>query len=90
MTIEVGIPSTADLASINQISCQQESYLGPLVDMGNDGKQTQLYFDTDTNSPTVSAVIAPKKTPVPAGSTIVAMGIILVSGVLTPSQATRG
>ena len=62
--------------------------VGPLVDIGNDGTQTVLTFDSDPPAPAKNAAIAAGQN-APAGSTKVCSGTIFISGTLTASIASR-
>ena len=88
----VNVDKQATLAVINTISNQKEAVFGPLIEIGNDGNQTLLTFDTDQNPPEHLAVIATvgtgPATP-PAGSTLIDTNQIFISGSKTDAMASR-
>lgn len=70
----------SSLADINTIVEQQESILGPLVSIGNDGNGNLLIFDVVQDPPEKHAVVeiaAP-----PPDATIITQGKIFIAGQL--------
>ena len=66
------------LAEINTLVAQQESILGPLVTIGNDGTENLLSFDFERDPPAKHAVIG--TAPPPANVTVLATAKIFIAG----------
>ena len=88
----VGCAKNSDLPTINQVGAQNEAVLGPLIDIGNDGAQTILTFDTDGAAPAKGAVLTADQggqPDVPTGSSKIKSGQVFVSGALTGCTSSR-
>lgn len=75
------------LAEINTLVAQQESILGPLLTIGNDGSETLLIFDFERDPPEKHAVVDTADPP--ANAMVLATGKIYVAGQLQDALAYR-
>jgi hypothetical protein len=73
------------LPEINTLVAQQESILGPLVSIGNDGVETLLFFDFERDPPEMHAVIGTGDPPPDAP--VLATGKMYVRGRLEDVSA---
>jgi hypothetical protein len=90
MSIETAITIDAPtrLSDINTIVRQNESFIGPLVRMGNNGKSSEFFFENDPQSPSSSVVITLAQDR-PSSNATVCEGTIFVEGRLVSAVATR-
>ena len=91
-TITVGVVSGTSLNDLNTVVGQNEDTLGPLTEIGNDGVQTLLTFDTDPPSPVNHAVVSVDNNgqpAIPSGSTQVCRGSVFVERGLVSATASR-
>jgi hypothetical protein len=84
----VNAPPNTSLADLNTAIAQTEP-AGPLVKMGNDGRQTVLTFDFAQTGPTKFAVIQKSTDPAPANSTKLFSGSLFVASALADYTAYR-
>ena len=76
------------LADIQTLVDQQESILGPLVSIGNDGNENLLLFDVEQDPPERHPFIDTNIAPRP-GAAVVATGKMFISGQLQDVAAFR-
>jgi hypothetical protein len=84
-TIRTG--SDFSLAEINTLLEQQESILGPLVTIGNDGIENLLIFDFERDPPEQHTIIEAATSL--QGTMVVAIGKMFISGQLQDVAAYR-
>lgn len=85
------VSATTSLTDLNTIVQQEESMLGALMSMGNNGSKTALSFDTDApvaSYSTITADVGGNPQP-PAGRARVCSGTIYISGALSAATAFR-
>jgi hypothetical protein len=87
MTVTVGADPSLSLPEVRMLVAQQEELVGPLLTIGNDGKQTLLTFDIDQDPPATHAILDTDSPPPTATS--LATGKIFISGQLTDVSAFR-
>ena len=75
------------LPEINTLVAQQESILGPLLTIGNDGSENLLFFDFDRDPPEKHAVIETAEPP--PNSTILTTAKIFIGGQLEDVSVYR-
>ena len=83
----VAAPPDLSLSDIRTLIAQQETLLGPLVSIGNDGSRTLLTFDVLTDPPETPAAIAVGDAP--PNTTPLAEGKIFIAGQLQDVRAFR-
>jgi hypothetical protein len=85
----IGVERNTSLSNLNSVVLQQEALLGPLVQIGNDGKQTLLSFDMDQDPPATPTIISIEGEGGPPGAAIVIKGRCFVSDQMTDIVAWR-
>lgn len=90
----LGLSSASTISAINDFVSQNEGFLqGPLVEMGNDGKQSTFTFMVRGGRPkseaTISPLVSGKPNPPPGTTVFIENGRIFISGIITPSFASR-